>query len=101
MDGSSQKIAKTPLRRPRQCVGCGGEHPKKGLIRIVRTADGTVSLDITGKAAGRGAYICADVECVRLAKKRKALARALKQRVPDEIYGLIEEFCIERSKSSE
>ena len=101
MDGSSQKIERTRPLRPRQCIGCGGEHPKKGLIRIVRASDGTVSIDFTGKAAGRGAYICADVECVRLAKKRKALARALKQRVPDEIYGQIEEFCIERIKSSE
>ena len=101
MDGSTQKIKHTQVLRPRRCVGCGCEHPKSGLIRVVRSSDGTVALDITGKAPGRGAYICADIECVRLAKKRNALSRVMKQKVSPEIYTQVEEFCIERIKSSE
>lgn len=101
MGGSAEKVTGAPVVRPRRCVGCGEENAKKGLIRIVRSPEGSVALDTTGKAAGRGAYICADVECVRLAKKRNALSRALKQKVPDEIYSLAEEFCLERSKLRE
>jgi predicted RNA-binding protein YlxR (DUF448 family) len=97
--GLSEKLGR-PRRRPRRCVGCGGEGPKAGLIRIVRSPGGAVSVDPTGKAPGRGAYVCADVECVRLAKRKNSLARALRLPVDAAIYALAEELAIERRESA-
>jgi predicted RNA-binding protein YlxR (DUF448 family) len=74
---------KIPLRK---CVACQEMKPKKELIRVVRTPDEAVLIDLTGKKAGRGAYLCGKVECFRLAKKSRALDRALKQTVGTEIY---------------
>lgn len=65
--------------------------PKKELIRIVRTPDGAILIDLTGKKAGRGAYLCGKVGCFKLAKKSKALDRALKQPVGAEIYDQLEQ----------
>jgi predicted RNA-binding protein YlxR (DUF448 family) len=79
-------------------VGCGREEPKGGLLRIARSPDGVVSLDITGRAPGRGAYLCPDVECVKKAMKKNMLSRALKQPVDPGIYRLAEEAAIERGK---
>ncbi|MDL2298813.1 YlxR family protein [Synergistaceae bacterium OttesenSCG-928-D05] len=73
-------------KRPRTCVGCGEESPKKALLRVVRTPEGEVEYDPTGKANGRGAYVCADPECLKQAKKKNALSRALKTAVPDKLY---------------
>ncbi len=70
----------------RTCVGCGASKPKRELLRIVRTDGGDVVPDPTGKAAGRGAYVCANVECVRAAEKKKALQRALKVPVTTEAW---------------
>lgn len=83
-----------PIRRtrPRTCIGCGTESPKKGLIRVVRKPDGSVSIDPTGKAPGRGAYLCASMECLREAKKRKALFRCLKVEIPASLYDEIEAY---------
>ncbi len=64
---------------------------KKGLLRIVRTKDGAISLDPTGKMSGRGAYICRDAECIEKARKRKSLERALKCAIPAEIYDSLKE----------
>ena len=64
---------------------------KKGLLRIVRTKDGAISLDPTGKMSGRGAYICRDAECFEKARKRKSLERALKCAIPAEIYDSLKE----------
>lgn len=80
-------------KRPRTCVGCGEESPKKALLRVVRTPDGDVVFDATGKANGRGAYVCADIGCIRSAKKKKAFARALKVQTDDEIYLKLESMC--------
>ncbi|MDR1516277.1 MAG: YlxR family protein [Synergistaceae bacterium] len=99
MGGSSEKLANR-RKRPRRCVGCGREEPKKGLMRVVRSPDGIVSLDVTGRAPGRGAYLCADAECVKKAMKKNALARALKQPVDPDIYHLAEEAAIERGKQA-
>jgi predicted RNA-binding protein YlxR (DUF448 family) len=74
---------KIPLRK---CVACHEMMPKKELIRVVRTPEGATLIDLTGKKSGRGAYLCGKVECFRLAKKSKALDRALKQTVDAEIY---------------
>lgn len=76
-----------PLRK---CLGCGEMIGKKGAVRIVRSKEGGISLDETGKKAGRGAYICRDIECFAQVRKAGKLSRALKCAVPDEIYDNIE-----------
>ncbi len=76
-------------KRPRTCVGCGGEFPKNELIRIVRKRSGEVVSDQTGRAPGRGVYICRKMDCVLRAKKRNLLSRSLKVPVPDRIYDMI------------
>ena len=70
----------------RQCMGCRERKAKRELIRVVRTPDGTVSLDFGGKMNGRGAYICPDPECLRKVQKSKALDRSLEVSIPDEVY---------------
>ena len=74
---------KIPLRK---CLGCEEMIGKKGLLRIVRSKEGEISLDLTGKKSGRGAYICKDLQCFEKARKRKALERSLKCKIPDEVY---------------
>lgn len=78
---------KIPLRR---CVGCSVSRPKRELVRVVRTPEGEILLDTTGKKNGRGAYICKNVECLRLAKKAKRLNRAFEMEVPEVVYEEIE-----------
>ena len=70
----------------RQCMGCRERMDKKALIRVVRGTDGSVSLDFSGKAAGRGAYICPKAECLKKAQKSKALDRTLEVEIPQEVY---------------
>ncbi|NLA72276.1 MAG: YlxR family protein [Clostridiales bacterium] len=77
---------KLPLRK---CTGCGEMKPKKELIRIVRSSEGVVSLDLTGKASGRGAYVCKNHDCLQLAHKAKRLERAFSCAISDEIYNEI------------
>ena len=74
---------KIPLR---QCLGCREMKPKKELIRVVRSPEGEISLDLKGKAPGRGAYVCPDKACLERARKSKALNRAFDQPVPDAVY---------------
>jgi predicted RNA-binding protein YlxR (DUF448 family) len=82
------RVRKIPMRK---CIACQEMKPKKSLIRIVRTPEHEILLDPTGKKSGRGAYLCASVECFQLAKKRKSLDRALKVKVDDEVYAQMEE----------
>ncbi|WP_053957394.1 RNase P modulator RnpM [Inediibacterium massiliense] len=77
------KVKKIPLR---QCIGCMISKPKKELIRVVKSKDGEINLDKTGKAAGRGAYVCNDIECLKKMHKKKALNKAFEQEVDNEIY---------------
>jgi len=79
---------KIPIRK---CVGCMEHSGKRELIRIVRSKDGEVSLDLTGKKSGRGAYICKDVKCLEKARKKKSLERALKHEIPAEVYTKLED----------
>ena len=73
-------------RKPqRTCLGCRTSKDKNELIRIVRSPEGTVSCDLTGKANGRGAYICPDSACLAKAVKSRALNRALKTEIPEEV----------------
>ena len=76
-------MKKIPLRR---CVVTKEQLPKGELLRIVKNKEGEIFIDLTGKANGRGAYICKDSECLKKAIKSKALNRAFKMEVPDEIY---------------
>ena len=68
-----------------------GYKPKKELIRVVRSAEGEISLDLTGKASGRGAYICNNLECLKKARKSKRIDRTFEITIPDGIYDKMEE----------
>ena len=70
----------------RSCVTCRSATGKRDLLRIVRATDGTVKIDPTGKASGRGAYVCRSEECISGAAKKKRLDRALRVNVPIDIY---------------
>lgn len=82
------KQKKIPLR---MCSGCMTRLPKKELVRIVRSPDGDISLDLTGKKSGRGAYVCPKEECLKKARKAKRLERALACQMPDEVYERLRE----------
>ncbi len=73
---------KIPMR---QCLGCREHKPKRELVRIVRTPEGQVSLDRSGRMNGRGAYLCHNPDCLRRAVKAKALERAFGTAVPDDV----------------
>lgn len=75
----------------RMCSGCGEHFPKKELVRIVRSAEGAISVDLTGKKSGRGAYICKKVECLRKARKTKRLERSFGTQIPEDVYNRLEE----------
>lgn len=81
-----QKVKKVPQRK---CIACQDRDNKKELIRIVKNKEGQISLDKTGRANGRGAYICNSKECLQKAIKSKALNRAFKIEVPDEVYEVL------------
>lgn len=78
---------KVPLR---QCVGCREMKEKPLLIRAVRAPEGEVSLDFKGKKPGRGAYLCKNVDCLKRARKSRALERAFSQALPPEVYEQLE-----------
>lgn len=82
-----QKTRKIPQR---QCVGCREMKDKKALLRIVKTPEGEILLDSTGKRSGRGAYVCPDPECLKKARKSRALERAFDTSIPAEVYDALE-----------
>ncbi len=73
----------------RQCTGCRQMMPKNELVRVIRTPEGEVKLDKTGKMNGRGAYMCLNINCFNQAVKSKGLSRALKIDIPEDIYEAI------------
>lgn len=75
-----------PAAPERMCVGCRTHKEKKALVRVVRSPEGSAVLDMTGKASGRGAYLCRCSECLKKAQKSRALERALGISIPDDIY---------------
>lgn len=77
-----EKIKKVPLRR---CLGCMQSFPKKDLIRVVRTPENEVLIDITGKKSGRGAYLCRDKACLKKAVKAKRLQTNLEVQIGEEL----------------
>lgn len=72
------------------CLGCGEMKPKKELIRAVKSPEGEISIDLTGKKSGRGAYICRSAECFRKARKARKFERAFSCRISDEVYNNME-----------
>lgn len=70
----------------RSCIGCNIKKNKKDLIRIVKDKDGNISVDKTGKANGRGAYICDSIECLEKAIKSKKLEKTFEKKIDEEIY---------------
>jgi predicted RNA-binding protein YlxR (DUF448 family) len=74
----------------RKCVGCCQEKPKKDLIRVIKSPEGEIFADLTGKANGRGAYICKNTDCFKKAVKNKGLERSLKAQIPGDVIERIE-----------
>ena len=85
MENIKQK--KIPMR---QCLGCNEHKPKKDMLRVLRTPDGEILLDFTGKKSGRGAYICYDAKCLKKARKSKRIEGNLEMSIPEEIYDRME-----------
>ncbi|MBQ8510211.1 MAG: YlxR family protein [Clostridia bacterium] len=74
----------------RKCLGCGESKPKIELARVVRAPDGSVSLDLTGKKSGRGAYVCRNVDCLKKCRRAKRIERSLEVTIPDELFDALE-----------
>lgn len=79
---------KIPMRK---CTGCGEMKPKRELVRVVKSPEGDVSLDLTGKKSGRGAYVCKDEKCLAAARKARRFERAFSCQIPEEVYDKMEE----------
>ena len=80
-------VKKIPLR---QCIGCGEMKSKKEMIRVIKTAEGEILLDATGRKNGRGAYLCPSMECFKKAVKGRGLERSFKMAIPREVYETLE-----------
>ena len=81
------KTKKIPMR---MCLGCGEMKPKRELIRVVKSKEGDISLDLTGKKSGRGAYICKSVECFEKARKTRKFERSFSCMISEDIYNSME-----------
>ncbi len=81
------KQRKIPMR---QCLGCNEHRPKIELLRVLRTPEGEITLDFTGKRSGRGAYICHSASCLKKARKSGRIERNLGVSIPDELYDSME-----------
>lgn len=79
---------RVPLR---MCNGCNEMKPKRELIRVVKSPQDEVSLDLTGKKPGRGAYVCRNLECLKKARKTRRIERQFKCQIPEEVYDRLEE----------
>ena len=84
-----QKIKQKKIPE-RQCLGCNAHKPKRELLRVVRTPEGEIVLDFTGKKSGRGAYICRDVKCLRRARKSRRIENSLQVSIPEQVYDNME-----------
>ena len=82
------KPKKIPMR---MCVGCREMKPKKELLRVVKPQEGDAHIDRTGKAQGRGAYVCQNVECLKKAQKTRALDRALDTKIEESVFAQLEQ----------
>jgi predicted RNA-binding protein YlxR (DUF448 family) len=91
-----KSVRKIPMRK---CTGCNEMKPKKELVRVVKNQEGEISLDLTGKKPGRGAYICRKLSCLQAARKNRGLERAFSCRIPDEIYDGMEKELEQNEKT--
>lgn len=98
---ADQTGGRPPRKIPeRQCMGCNQHRPKSELIRVLRTPEGQLELDFTGRRSGRGAYLCRSGACLRKARKSRRLERSLSCSIPDEIYDRMEDE-ISRAEAGE
>ena len=72
-------------------MGCGEKKPKKELMRVVRTPEGEILIDVKGKLSGRGVYICPQIGCLEKAKKAKRFERSLETTIPEDVYASLEQ----------
>ena len=82
----------------RQCIGCGEMKNKRDLIRVLKTTDGQITIDATGRKNGRGAYLCPSMDCFKKAVKGKGLERSFKMAIPKEVYEALEKEMEELGK---
>lgn len=80
-------MKKIPMR---MCTGCGEMKPKRELIRVVKSPEGEIAIDKTGRLPGRGAYVCPDLECLKKARKTRRLERVFSSAIPEEVYDALE-----------
>lgn len=80
----------------RTCIGCNSKKDKNELIRIVKNKDGIISIDRTGKAQGRGAYICDSIECLEKAIKSKRLERTFETKISEDVYENLRGVIVDR-----
>ena len=81
------QVRKIPERR---CVGCGEHFPKNSLMRVLRTPEGEIVLDLVGKASGRGAYLCRNATCLKRARKSGKISASLECAIPEKVYDRLE-----------
>ena len=87
-----QKVKKIPMR---QCLGCNEHKPKREMLRVLRTPEGEVVLDLTGKKSGRGAYICPKASCLKKARKTRRIDRELNVTIDEAVYDEMERVLLE------
>lgn len=81
------KTKKLPMR---MCLGCNESKPKRELVRVVKTKEGEILLDLTGRKSGRGAYICRDIECFKKARKARRFEKSFACKIDDQVYDSME-----------
>lgn len=91
------KTKKIPMR---MCLGCNEMKPKKEMIRVVKSPEGEISLDLAGKKNGRGAYICRSTECFDKARKAHRLERSLSCRIDESVYEVMADELNKETKNS-
>lgn len=97
MKNNTKKDVKTLKKIPqRSCMGCNEKKDKKDLIRIVKSKDGNINIDKTGKLEGRGAYICDKIDCLEKVIKTKRLERVLETKIDNEIYNNLRGVIIDK-----
>lgn len=91
------KSAKIPMRL---CLGCNEMKPKKELMRVVKSPEGEISLDFTGKKNGRGAYLCKDVQCFEKARKARRFEKSLSCRIDESVYEVMSDELRKETENS-
>ncbi len=87
MAQQNERVRRVPIRK---CSGCGQHFPKNELIRVLRTPEGEIVLDLIGKGSGRGAYLCRDLGCFKKVRRSRRLESSLDCSIPDEVYERLE-----------